>query len=219
MFLCLRVDLDYVPWDTPDAKEFGHGEPALLLRLLDYARESGLKVHAFASERALRAFSSLPDAILGEGHHLDWLCKHPEQEARFREAQDLFKLAGSDIQGLALKQPWPEGFEPAWLSELHFVSGPEGHLPPRLHPFRVETSLDREASRGGQTSRAWTDQVKRQLREAASRNHVSILPVRPQVLARYDPKLDHLSEIIDIAIAVGLKVRTMREILAETKIA
>ena len=30
MFLTLRIDLDYVPWDTPDAAEFGHGEPATL---------------------------------------------------------------------------------------------------------------------------------------------------------------------------------------------
>ena len=33
MFLTLRIDLDYVPWDSPDAHEFGHGEPAAFLNM------------------------------------------------------------------------------------------------------------------------------------------------------------------------------------------
>ena len=55
MFLCLRVDLDYVPWDSPDATEFGHGEPAVLLKLLELGRFTGYKFHFFASNLECRA--------------------------------------------------------------------------------------------------------------------------------------------------------------------
>ncbi len=86
MYFCLRIDLDYVPWDTPDAKDFGHGEPAMLLRILEMARHTGLKFHFFASNRVLRAFPANADAVLNDGHDLDWFCKHPEApgNARFQ---------------------------------------------------------------------------------------------------------------------------------------
>ena len=58
--------MDYVPWDTPDATEFGHGEPAMVLRLLDMARQRGFKYHFFASNRTLRAFPSSAEAVLND---------------------------------------------------------------------------------------------------------------------------------------------------------
>src|ERR1044071_3019622 len=107
MFFCLRVDLDYVPWDTPDATEFGHGEAAAFLRLLDLARSSGYRFHFFASERVLRAFPSEAEAVLNEGHDLDWFCKHPESPERKDEAIKLLAEIGHKPVGLAIKGSWP----------------------------------------------------------------------------------------------------------------
>ena len=64
------------------------------------------------------------------------------------------------------------------------------------------------------SSRSWADSTKTQLREAASRNRGLTLVVRPQVLARLDPKLSHLRELLELAAAVGMNVRTLREVLA-----
>src|SRR5579871_3660245 len=125
MFFCLRVDLDYVPWDNPDAAEFGHGEPAVVLRLLDLARDTGCKFHFFASTRVLRAFPATVAAVLDEGHDLDWLCKHPE---------------------------WPEGAS-APDSGLRFISATSGETPPNIRLFQTSEVGDRVAMRSGLTAR------------------------------------------------------------------
>jgi len=31
--ICIRLDLDYVPWDSYNANLYGHGEPAMILKL------------------------------------------------------------------------------------------------------------------------------------------------------------------------------------------
>lgn len=214
MFLCLRVDLDYVPWDSPDASEFGHGEPATLLRMLEIARHTGYKWHFFVSERVLRAFPSTAEAVLNDGHDLDWLCKRPDQaEIRYVEARTRLATLGHTPIGMALRGPWPES-APSFqgLETLQFLSAGPGPTPgPTLFP--VETKSDREAVRGGLTARAWTDLTKAQLRQAASRRLSLTLSVRPQVLARFDPRLVHLREILDMARAVDLPIRTLRDAL------
>src|SRR4051812_45936999 len=122
MFFCLRIDLDYVPWDTPDAEEYGHGEPAMVLRLLELARSMGYRFHFFASNRVMRAFPSSPDAILNEGHDLDWYCKHPETGVeRLDEALQLFGLLGHQPLGLSVKGVWPVQSD-LDLSGLRFLS-------------------------------------------------------------------------------------------------
>src|SRR5436189_6418729 len=118
MYFCLRIDLDYVPWDTPDAVEFGHGEPAAFLRLLDLARGSGYRFHFFASERVLRAFPASAEAVLNEGHDLDWFCKHPEDPARKEEALRLLAEMGHKPLGLAIKGNWPAVSAPGLLDGL-----------------------------------------------------------------------------------------------------
>lgn len=217
MYLCLRVDLDYVPWDTPDAMEFGHGEPAVTLRMLEAARQLGLKLHFFASERVLRAFPTASDAILNDGHHLDWLSKHPDDfKARFEMAQERFRLMGVEAHGFALRGPWPEALASVEAPpELTFLSAPPGHTPkgPRLFP--VETRPERDALRGGQTVRLWVDGVRAKLREAASLNKGVTVVMRPQVLAKVDPRLNALREISEFGISLGLRQRTLRELMAE----
>src|SRR5580704_15703809 len=126
MYFCLRIDLDYVPWDTPDAKEFGHGEPAMLLRILELARHTGLKFHFFASNRVLRAFPANADAVLNDGHDLDWFCKHPEAPgARFQDAKAEFTSLGHEPAGFALRAAWPVTVKTfAGIEQMKFVSGP-----------------------------------------------------------------------------------------------
>src|SRR4051812_5232804 len=120
--ICLRFDLDYVPWDSANAEKYGHGEPAMVLKLLALARQTGTKFHFFISNRSLRTFPTTADAILGEGHDLDWLTHYPDDPKLYEEAKKLFALAGHKFQGVALTSPCPEDFNPEWLEELKFVS-------------------------------------------------------------------------------------------------
>src|SRR5437764_582279 len=135
--LCIRLDLDYVPWDTANATMFGHGEPAMVLKLLDFARHQGLKFHFFVSNRSLRVFPTLADAVLGEGHDLDWLCHYPDDPKLFEEADRLFALAGHKIVGLGTTMPCPEAEDPPYLQNLKFLSGPQGRHPSNLRFFPV----------------------------------------------------------------------------------
>ena len=215
MYFCLRIDLDYVPWDNPDATEFGHGEPAMVLRLLDLARNMGYKYHFFASNRTLRAFPSSAEAVLNDGHDLDWLCKHPaDAEARYRECKTLFSLIGHVARGMAVKTSWPEDaarFE--GTEELEFLSAQPGYEPAGMRFFPVETRSFRAGLRGGQTTKAWSDATKLFLREAASRNKGVTVVVRPQVLAKYDPRLATIREILDLSQVAGLRMATLRDLM------
>jgi hypothetical protein len=214
MFFCLRVDLDYVPWDTPDAKDFGHGEPAAFLRMLDLARSQGLKFHFFASNRNLLALPAIADAVLSEGHDLDWLCKHADQaDERFPKALDLFESLGAKMMGFSYRSPWPENATFEGAETLRFLSAPVGGCPPGLRLFPVETRSARDSVRSGGTIKSWTDTVKLQVREAASRRRGVTVVVRPQVFGRHDPRLHFLREVLDMARAVGLEVKTLREVV------
>lgn len=219
MYLCVRVDLDYVPWDTPDAEEFGHGEPAMLVRMLDVAKASGLKLHFFASTRVFSAFPAAADAVLNEGHDLDWLCKHPEDfDLRYAAARALLAVRGHRAVGFAVRGSWPESLQKMQMpSELQFISATPGPRPTGLKLFAVETRAERDTLRSGQNLRSWADATRAELRSAASLNHGVTLCLRPQVLARYDPRLSTVKELIDLGLAVGLRNRTLRELLATAK--
>lgn len=212
MHLTLRIDLDYVPWDSPDALEFGHGEPAMFLRILDLARSTGGRYQFFVSNRVLRAFPSTAEAVLNEGHDLDWFSKHPElQEGRYEEALKLFEAIGHKPIGVCIRGVWPA--ESAFPSNLKFLSASSGFLPEGAKLFPVDTKSDRDAIRAGVMARSWTDGIKAQLRDAASRNRSLTVSVRPQVLAKFDSKLSHLKEILDMAKAVELPLKTHRQAL------
>lgn len=205
-----------MPWDTPDASEFGHGEPAMLLRLLDLARHTGFKLHFFVSNRVIRAFPTHPEAVLNDGHDLDWLSKHPAQLGeRFQEAMESFRQLGHAPTGIALKEGWTEPTSPVpgW-DVIRFVSSPEGSIPEGLRHYPVTTRTARDAARSGITARSWTDSVRNQMREAASRGRGVTAVVRPQVLARFDPRLAHVRELLEFALAVDLPVLTLRGVEA-----
>jgi hypothetical protein len=211
--LILRIDLDYVPWDSPDATEFGHGEPAVFLKLLDLARMTGSRFQFFVSNRVLRAFPSTAEAVLNEGHDLDWFSKHPEEEGRYEEALQLFRTIGHVPIGLCVRGTWPEASP--FPKDLKFLSSSPGFVPPGIVHFPLETKSDRDAARNGISARAWTDSIKVQLRDSASRNRSLTVCVRPQVLAKFDPKLVHVKEILDMTRAVELPLRTFRQAIAE----
>lgn len=212
MDLCLRVDLDYVPWDTPDAQDFGHGEPAMLVKLLELGRQSGAKFHFFASNRSLRAFPTAADAVLNDGHHLDWLCKHPAQlDARWLEAQRLFGKIGTEPQGFAIREAWPEDFDQALPPGLKFLSCPDGPSPEGVRAFVVGTRPERDALRAGVTARSWMETVKGQLRTMATKGNGATVVIRPQVLAKVDIRLAQVKELLDFSRGLGLRLRTLRE--------
>ena len=91
------------------------------------------------------------------------------------------------------------------------MSAHPGVVPPNLVLFPVETRGMREGVRGGLTTRVWCDAIKAVLREAATRDrHVTVV-LRPQVLAKHDPKLTYVREILELAIAIGMPMTTLRE--------
>ncbi len=217
MYLCLRIDLDYVPWDTPDAQDYGHGEPAMVLRLLEIARTSGYKYHFFVSNRVMRAFQSASETILNEGHDLDWFCKHPEDLAeRSAEAERLFSKLGHPAIGMAVRSIWPEDLlEVPIPAGFKFLSAAPGPCPSSLQLFPVETRADRESLRSGLSMRLWSDQVRQHIRQAASLNQGVTVSLRPQVLAKHDPHGQFVRELAELGIAVGLRNRTLREVMKE----
>lgn len=185
----------------------------MVIRLLELARAHGHRYHFFASGRVLRAFPASAEAILNEGHDLDWFCKHLEGgEARREEAWQLFGSIGHTPRGFSLKSNWaPES--DLKLEGLEFLSAPLGPAPDGVKVFAVETRPDREASRAGLSVRTWSDATKSLIRDAASRGREVTVAVRPQVLAKFDPRLSHVREIIELAEAVGLPIRSLRQVL------
>lgn len=218
MNLCVRVDLDYVPWDTPDAQEFGHGEPAMVLRLLELGRSAGFKYHWFASNRVLRAFPSIADAILNEGHDLDWLCKRLDQfDLRYANALDRFSTFGISPAGFALRGAFTtDEAARAFPDTLRFATAPAGPAPTGLRFFPVSVRPERDALRAGQTVRAWGEGVRNSLRQSATQGQDMILCVRPQVLAKVDSKLGHFRELVEFSLGINYRLRTLREQLTST---
>lgn len=214
MWFCLRVDLDYVPWDEPDAKEFGHGEPAMVVRLLALARSTGAKLHFFTSDRVLRAFPQAAEAALSEGHHVDWLCKHPDQMVK-RMPIAIAALAelGAPMKGFALRNPWPpEAVLPEMAAGCLFVTGPGTEGPAGIPFFPVNYRTEREAIRSGQSVRVWTDSVRQMMRDRASLGQNVVIAIRPQVMAKADPQLRVVREVMDLAKVIGLSQKTLREV-------
>jgi hypothetical protein len=209
----LRVDLDYVPWDSPDAEEFGHGEPAVILRLLELGRSLPGNFHFFVSNRVLRAFPSQVEAILSDNHDVDWLCKHPLKfHERWPDAEQLFAALGHEAIGIAVKEGWPaDGPDFVLPPEIRFLTAEAGPVPPGPRPFLVETKSDRMAVRAGLSARLWAEGLKQSLRASASLGKGAVVSVRPQVLAKLDPKLHLVKEMILFAQGMEMRLATFRD--------
>jgi len=182
--LCLRIDLDYVPWEN----SADSSEPAMLLKLLDFARHTGTKFHFFISTRSLRAFPTSADAILGEGHDLDWLTEHPTLQ-EFQKAQALFGLAGHKIVGLATHCEILD-HEIEEDAGLKFVVGPESLSTQRLIKF-VSHQID-----GAHDIQP---------------ESITTLKIRPSAFAHTDPNLKALERFVTEASSKGIAIRTLRD--------
>ena len=179
-YLCLRVDLDGLPW------EGGASEPVVLARLLALARKTGLRYHVFAPPRTLRAFPAYAEAVFGDGHDLD-------------------PLGGPTFDGV-LTDHLPMGFAlragEAYTGDagLAFVSGSPG-FPADLPAF--------------DGTRAAVERLRAEVRARGARGRSATLTLRAGELARTDPKLGGVREVVSLALAAGLVLRTLREVVAE----
>ena len=201
----LRIDLDYVPWDTPDAEAFGHAEPAMVLRLLELARKRGVRYHFFISNRSLRAFPALVDCILGEGHDLDWLMKRPDQQdERWDEARRLAEQARTQFRGWAIRGDLPASIP----NEIEFVSAPVSVHP---HTFLTQIPSLREGLRAGQSLGAWEMAMTERVQTAG--HHT--VRFHPQVLGHIDPGLKVVTRLVELCSKQGIGIRTLRQLVRE----
>ena len=123
-------------------------------------------------------------------------------------------MLGHKPIGMAVKTTWPEAVEGfVGMEKLDFLSAQPGPEPAGVRFFPVETRSFRSGMQGGQTTKAWSDATKSYLREVASRNKGVTVVVRPQVLAKYDPRLGTVREILEMAQVAGLKMLTLRDLL------
>jgi molybdenum-dependent DNA-binding transcriptional regulator ModE len=99
---------------------------------------------------------------------------------------------------------------------IGLISAATGVPPVGLRLFPVDSKPLRDVFRAGMGVRTWTDTMKTHVRTMAARNQSVTVSVRPQVLAKYDGHLIHFREIIDLARAVGLPIRTLREIISDS---
>jgi hypothetical protein len=133
------VDLDATPWNGDSGI---YAEPAMTVRLLVRAREEGWIMHFFASLRSLRASPSLPEAILNDGHDLDWLCTKTEVAADFPAAAEEFREFGHEVVGLVGEGVCPEG--------AAFSAAPDDPEAIAIRPnelFKTDPELDALAAR------------------------------------------------------------------------
>lgn len=96
----VRVDLAYNPWDDATVEEFGHGEPAALVALLDLVRLEGIKLHVFATLPFMQLFPSAVTAVLGDLHDLDLLLT---PRVTWEDAQNLAATHHYRFEGLAFE--------------------------------------------------------------------------------------------------------------------
>jgi hypothetical protein len=187
MNFCLRVDLDYVPWDTEAAEEYGHSEPAIFMRLLELAKVHGYKFHFFASTRVLRAFPATAEAVLNEGHDLDWLIS-PNQEL---DSSLGFQEIGHTPMGAAINTT-----EQLMIAlpeiEIKFLchDSKQGHLGTGIKEFHVKAAPLEDATKGAEGYKQWLKNLVQEQTETV------IMPIRPQILGKIDPKLKQLEAVL-----------------------
>lgn len=211
MFFSIRWDLDYVPWDTPDAEEFGHGEPAMILRILEFARQQGVRYQFFASNRVLRAFPSLGDAVIDDGHDLDWLCKHPEEPGlRWDVAQFHFSALGKPPEGIAFRSP-PKGICRAPRG-IKWTSGGQAE---GAAVFPLTLPAARDSLRAGRTFRAWLEECKAAIESCNASDSGISVAIHPQVLSRHDPHLVGVHQLTSLAQSKDLPMMTLRQAYAK----
>ena len=176
----------------------------MLIRILDFARERGLRFQFCASNRVLRAFPALGDAILDHGHDLDWYCKHPlEPEMRWPTAQELFSRLGKQPEGIAFKTPPPP--QSSLDSTFRWTCGGalSGVFEIPVQLFSLHTDLT-----SGVGYKKCLDDVSKflhpQLRPCC-------LAIRPQDLRQFDPRLGGLDQLFKLCDEDAIPILTLRQ--------
>ena len=160
-------------------------------------RNSVTAADFFISSRVLRAFPATADAILGEGHDLDWLSHLPADANEFAEARHLIALVGHNFFGLAMTQPWPEASNLECLASMKFATGPILPASQGQITFFPETGrFDKDDS---------SERIRIEMLGEESDTNVFV--ARPQVLARKDPQLKVLRQLLNSS----LKIQTLRD--------
>lgn len=210
--VALRVDLDYVPWDTPDVEEFGHSEPAVVLKLLQWAASRKLSLSFFCSTRVMRVFPSMVAKVEYEGHVVEWLCKHPQEfRSRLESAMEVFASCGAKPEGIGFKTHATIKKEDYKQWPFRFSSGPPGTSVEGLPCFPVDGNTDRESYWANIPAYKWADQLKGMIRNRSTSHDVLTIGIRPQVLAKYDPTLQHLDSLVEYVQVMDTPIVLLRD--------
>lgn len=71
MAAVIQLVLTYLPWETEERSAADHGEPAMVLRFLEVAKELGLKYDFSMADGVRRAFPSMVETIESEAHDIN----------------------------------------------------------------------------------------------------------------------------------------------------
>jgi hypothetical protein len=174
----VRIDLAALPWTGLDGGIDATHEITMLLRLLELGRRTGHRFHFFSTAASLRAFPMSAEAILTEGHVLDWLA---DGEEATDEVLQAFLENGVQPTGAGLTQSEvPE--LPDWV---RFTCGP-GQGGSQVKHFGLRNEPLRDALLAGQTYAGW-------LAAAGVPSDESVVTLDPASLFGLDPTLKDFS--------------------------
>ncbi len=214
MYLCVRVDLDYVPWQSCGPGELPHSEPAMFIRLLDVVRKLGPRLHFFATEQVIRAFPSLIVALLQEGHDLDWLCLDPSKaEEGFEAARKLSFATDYELRGVAYRDQWPSDASlPAEAKFLSAKTDPGAH---RTKFFPLTVAVDSDLVKASGTISVLDEDLRTLLRDHASRRMPATFAIQLPAIAMVDRQLMSFQRLINFAESIEMPIRTLRQVEGE----
>lgn len=215
MYLCLRIDLEYLPWENCPAGELPHSESAMFIRLLDVVRKLGPRLHFFATVPVMRAFPAMVSALLQEGHDLDWLCLDPTSaDISFELARQQIGSSEYEIRGMGTKEAWPSELE--LPSNASFLSSRAGPLPSRIRHFPVTIMIDGDRVKSAQTMTTLNEDLRALLRDHASRRVPATFAIQLPALATVDRQLMSLHRLIEFAESIDMPIRTLRQVEGES---
>lgn len=215
MYLCLRVDLEYVPWQSGTSNVLPHSEPAMFIRLLDIARKLGPRIHFFATVPVMRAFPALVTALLQEGHDIDWLCTDVnEANQGFARAQAHVSDSNYEIRGVGFKDQWPA--EAEFPREAHFLSSRAGPTPNWLRHFPISIMIDGDRVKSSQTMSNLNEDMRALLRDHASRRVPATFAIQLPALGIVDRQLLSLQRLIEFSESIDMPIRTLRQVEGES---
>lgn len=133
MAAVIHLVLKYLPWETEERSAADHGEPAMVMRFLEVAKELGLKYDFSMTDGVRRAFPSMVETIESEAHDIN-------DEVSDSILQFAAPLPGG---GKPLRQ-WVTGLQSTLPNDAHFSlliePGAWGRQDAQLTVFRTLVS-------------------------------------------------------------------------------